>query len=229
MHEAIILLSSETIIIISIATNFSIRNWSNDFRWGIKNRSQWPVYFSKSSESHPGEHDLVMKQNPPWIEISGFFPHDSSVTLKEVPIGNKFTVLGMNAAKKATNDFPKLSVCGSRWERSMKSRGCMATVDTRLWSYTLVTGICGSRQVHSGIIGGEHALLFLFIFPPKGQFWSLTALTVENWVHVFGLQTRPQKWKNWILVEQAPDKGSRDEDFFFNFFLLFLLLMSFVV
>lgn len=158
-----------------------------------------------------------MKQNPPWIEISGFFPHDSSVTLKVVPIGNKFTVLGMNAAKKATNDFPKLSVCGSRWERNMKSRGCMATVDARLWSYTLVTGICGSRQVHSSIIGGEHALLFLVIFPPKGQFWSLTAITVENWVHVFGLQTRPQKRKNWILVEQAPDKGSRDLRIFFQF------------
>lgn len=64
------------------------------------------------------------------------------MTLKVVPIGNKFTVLGMNATKKATNDFPKLNVYGSRWERSMKSRGCVATVDARLRSCALVTGKC---------------------------------------------------------------------------------------
>ena len=45
------------------------------------------------------------------------------MTLNVVPVGNKFTVFGLNAAKKETNDFSKLNICGSRWEQSMKSRG----------------------------------------------------------------------------------------------------------
>ena len=51
------------------------------------------------------------------------FFHESSVTLNVVPVGNKFTVFSMNAAKKETNDLPKLNICGSRWEQSVKSRG----------------------------------------------------------------------------------------------------------
>lgn len=45
------------------------------------------------------------------------------MTLNVAPVDNKFTVFGMNYAKKEINDLPKLSICGSRWEQSVKSRG----------------------------------------------------------------------------------------------------------
>lgn len=143
------------------------------------------------------------------------------MTLTVVPVGSKFTVFGTNAAKNETTDLPKLNVCGSRWKQSAKNQEALL-VTGGIWTVELFPD---HRYVRKSASAYGHYL---------GRAWKSLPLQLSslgtilesqssNWKEL-GLcllvKNKAKNWKNWISVEKAPDKGSRDLISFFPLWLM---------